>query len=107
MDLPPLAEDAAAPITCDTCQACCCRLEVLLMGEDDIPDELTEQDRWGGWVMARLDDGLCAALVRETHRCSIYAIRPQVCRDYAAGDADCRIERAHIDFPPPGKQGRP
>ena len=70
------------------------------MGEDDIPDELTERDRWGGWVMSRLDDGLCAALVRETHLCSIYAIRPQVCRDYAAGDPDCLTERAHLDLRP-------
>jgi len=33
------------------------KTEVMLMGDGDIPLELTEQDRWGGWVMARLDDG--------------------------------------------------
>jgi hypothetical protein len=30
-------------------------LEVLLMGDDDVPLELTEVDRWGGSVMARLE----------------------------------------------------
>ena len=33
-------------IGCDTCRACCCRLEVILMGDDDPPAELTVEDRW-------------------------------------------------------------
>lgn len=44
-------------ISCATCEACCCRLEVMLMGDDDVPMKLTAQDQWGGWVMRRLDDG--------------------------------------------------
>lgn len=63
------------------------------MGDDDIPPELTEQDRWGGWVMARLDDGWCAALDRNTMLCTIYERRPMICRDYQAGDSDCIGER--------------
>jgi len=63
------------------------------MGDDDIPPELTERDRWGGWVMARLDDGWCAALDRNTMLCMIYARRPMICRDYQVGDSDCIEER--------------
>jgi Fe-S-cluster containining protein len=85
-----------AAVTCATCKACCCRLEVMLMGEDDIPAELTEQDRWGGWVMARLDDGWCAALDRTTMLCTIYQRRPTICRDYQAGDSDCLVERQQL-----------
>lgn len=85
-----------AAISCANCEACCCRLEVLLMGEDDIPLELTTQDRWGGWVMRRLDDGWCAALDRSTFRCTIYERRPIVCRDYETGDFDCLVERSRL-----------
>jgi Fe-S-cluster containining protein len=65
----------------------------MLMGDDDIPLELTKQDRWGGWVMARLDDGWCSALDRNTLLCTIYERRPMICRDYQAGDFDCIQER--------------
>jgi Fe-S-cluster containining protein len=87
---------SAAPVTvsCATCKACCCRLEVILMGDDDVPAELSEKDRWGGEVMKRLADGWCAALDRKTLLCTIYARRPGVCRDYPAGEGDCLTERA-------------
>ena len=63
------------------------------MGNDDVPEELTERDRWGGQVMARLDDGWCAALDRDTMRCLIYERRPQVCRDFQVGSSECVAER--------------
>jgi Fe-S-cluster containining protein len=84
----------AALISCASCQACCCRLEVMLMGDDQPPEHLTGQDEWGGWVMRRLDDGWCAALDRDTLRCTIYSRRPTICRDYQLGDSDCLAERA-------------
>lgn len=84
---------ASPVISCSSCKACCCRLEVMLMGDDDIPPELTEQDRWDGWVMARLDDGWCAALDRDTMLCTIYERRPMICHDYQVGDSDCIGER--------------
>ncbi len=65
----------------------------MLMGDDDVPNRLTEADEWGGDVMRRLDDGWCAALDRDTMRCTIYARRPRICRDYEMGDSDCLIER--------------
>jgi len=88
--------DDDAAISCATCEACCCRLEVMLMGEDEIPAHLTGEDRWGGWVMRRLDDGWCAALDRDTMRCTIYARRPTICRDYEMGYSECIGERSRF-----------
>jgi len=92
----PKATDAGdgTAITCASCKACCCRLEVMIMGEDDVPLEFTEVDRWGGRVMARLDDGWCAALDRDTMLCGVYDRRPAVCRDYPVGGSDCIVERS-------------
>lgn len=80
-------------ITCANCAACCCQLEVMLMGADDIPPRFTGEDAWGGSVMRRLDDGWCAALDRDTMRCTIYERRPGVCRDFAMGASECLTER--------------
>lgn len=44
--------------------------------------------------MARLADGWCAALDRDTLRCRIYDQRPLICREFAMGGADCLAERA-------------
>jgi Fe-S-cluster containining protein len=68
----------------------------MLMSEDDIPAHLTERDRWGGQIMARLDDGWCAALERDTMLCGIYERRPTICRDFAMGGAECREERLKL-----------
>lgn len=89
-----------AAITCAACTACCCRLEVILMGEDDVPEKFIEVDRWGGQVMARRADGWCAALDRDTMRCRIYARRPGVCRDFEMGGDDCITERAAFSIAP-------
>ena len=80
-------------INCGACAASCCQLEVLRMGDDDVPRYLTHEDRWGGTVMRRLDDGWCAALDRETRLCTIYQRRPGVCRDYLMGGLECIAER--------------
>lgn len=64
------------------------------MGDDAPPEHLTEQNRWGGWVMRREDDGWCAAVDRLTMRCGIYAARPGVCRGFEVGDTDCIEARA-------------
>ena len=88
-----MAEERAAGIACANCRACCCRLEVILMGEDNPPEEFVETDRWGGQVMARLEDGWCAALDRDTMLCAIYARRPGVCREFEMGGGECIVER--------------
>ena len=83
-----------ATISCTACAACCCKLEVMLMGEDSVPTRFAAEDSWQGGVMRRLDDGWCAALDRDTLMCSIYLRRPGVCRDYPMGGSDCIVERA-------------
>lgn len=85
---------AEAPlVTCGTCTARCCQLEVILMGDDDVPIRFVVEDEWGGSVMARRDDGWCAALDRETMLCTIYERRPGVCREFEMGGDDCLTER--------------
>ena len=85
--------DQSGAISCSNCEACCCRLEVLLMGDDDTPLRLTAENEWGGSVMLRLDDGWCAALDRDSMRCTIYARRPAICREYQMGESECIDER--------------
>lgn len=89
-----LGTDYDPAIQCAECDACCCKLEVMLMGDDDIPAKFTVEDRWGGWVMRRLDDLWCAALDRDTMKCQIYACRPIVCRDFQMGGSECIAERS-------------
>jgi uncharacterized protein len=89
-----------ATISCASCDARCCRLEVLLMGDDAVPIELTVEDRWGGQVMRRLDDAWCAAVDRDTMKCTIYERRPAVCRDYPVGESDCLVERSRLAAKP-------
>lgn len=96
-------ESESPTVTCATCKACCCRLEVMLIGDDNVPARFTTQNAWGGWVMRRLDDGWCAALDRETMLCTIYAVRPDICREFEAGDFDCLEQRLiHLPRPVPG-----
>ena len=80
-------------IDCASCAACCCRLEVLLLTETGVPDDFIETDKWGGMTMARLEDGWCAALDRETMLCTIYDRRPLICREFEMGGDDCLDER--------------
>ncbi len=76
----------------------------MLIGDDGVPDELTAQNEWGGWVMKRLDDGWCAALDRQTMLCTIYEYRPDICRDYQAGDYDCLEQRVRLLTPKEAKR---
>jgi len=83
-----------AEVSCASCEACCCRLEVMLITDTGVPDRFIEVDRWGGRSMARLDDGWCSALDRNTMLCTIYARRPRLCRDFDMGGYECISERA-------------
>lgn len=91
-------------VTCRSCQACCCRLEVLLINDNGVPDHFVEINQWGGASMARLEDGWCAALNRNTLQCMIYAHRPRNCREFAMAGSECIAERAaHLQL----TQGEP
>jgi uncharacterized protein len=80
-------------VTCANCEACCCRLEVMLLTETGVPDRFIQTDKWGGLSMARLDDGWCSALDRNSMKCTIYTKRPLVCREYVMGGYECIDER--------------
>ena len=87
-DVPP------TEISCSKCEACCCRLEVMIISDTGVPDRYIAVDEWGGETMLRLEDGWCSALDRETLRCSIYENRPWSCRSFEMGSYECITERA-------------
>ena len=90
----PIIHEPPASLSCDTCEACCCRLEVLLITDTGVPNQYIKKSPHEISTMLRLADGWCAALDRNTMRCSIYDVRPLICREFELGEADCRTERA-------------
>jgi Fe-S-cluster containining protein len=64
----------------------------MLITERGVPERFIEIDVWGGGTMARLDDGWCAALNRDTLMCRIYAQRLLICRESATGKDECVAE---------------
>lgn len=94
-DAPPAA--SADAVSCDACDAVCCRLTVVLMPEDDVPAHLTTVTEAGLAVMARDEGGWCVAVDGARMCCSIYARRPAICRKFAMGGPYCLDERASYD----------
>ena len=80
-------------VTCANCEASCCRLEAMLFNDTDIPDKFIATDARGNMSMARLDDGWCSALDRNTMLCTIYEKRPWICREFEMGKYECISER--------------
>lgn len=84
---------------CQTCGACCAysrewpRFSLETDAELDlIPAALVDPSQGG----MRCDGDRCAALAGEVGkatRCTVYAIRPQVCRSCMPGDDACRMAR--------------
>ena len=89
----PVRVEAESEVSCETCQACCCRLEVMLITDTGVPQQFIETDDWGSEVMTRRDDGWCAALDRVSMRCTIYENRPLICREFELGKYECLSER--------------
>jgi Fe-S-cluster containining protein len=81
-------------ITCSSCQACCCRLEVMIITDTGVPERHIAVDEFGSETMLRLEDGYCSALNRENFMCTIYENRPWICREFEMGSYECRDERA-------------
>ena len=81
-------------VSCENCEACCCRLEVMLISDTGVPGNFIETDKWGGRKMARLEDGWCSALDRNNMLCMIYEKRPWICREFEMGEYECISERA-------------
>lgn len=91
-----LPESPTGSITCSTCRANCCRLEVMLITDTGVPARFIAVDQWGGSTMRQLDDGWCAALDRDTMLCTIYEKRPLICREFEMGSAECLVERGSL-----------
>jgi uncharacterized protein len=83
-----VAHDDLPP--CAGCGKCCHLLVELTPGVDDhIPGEFTVEHS-GIRCMDQGGDGACVALDAETQLCTIYELRPKVCRDFARGESICR-----------------
>lgn len=84
-----------ADVPCGSCVGCCVSSYPIPLrpGDRVARDEVPEQWLIGParagerWLMGFREDGSCPFL--EARQCSIYAHRPQTCRDY-----DCRIYAA-------------
>ena len=98
-----------APAGSDVCQACgaCCAYSAewpRFTLEDDavlalIPRELVN-DRESGM---RCSGDRCTALVGRVGvwtSCSVYAVRPDVCRTCEPGDGECQTARQRYGFAP-------
>jgi uncharacterized protein len=70
----------------------------MLITDTGVPERFIATDPWGGQTMARLADGWCAALNRDTLLCGIYESRPLICREFAMGGEDC-VEQRRRDGP--------
>ncbi len=81
-------------VSCANCRASCCRLEVMIITDTGVPEKYLQADKWGAQVMARLADGWCSALDRETMMCTIYEKRPWICREFEMGSYECLEERS-------------
>lgn len=86
---------------CQACAACCFAPHdehVRVTGDDHarlLPHEQEALTRWkGNRCYLRMVDGRCVALavVDGAWACTIYARRPQLCRDLARGSDACRHE---------------
>ncbi|MDX2288015.1 MAG: YkgJ family cysteine cluster protein [Hyphomicrobiaceae bacterium] len=99
-----LGEDGVSP--CQRCGACCATSaewpRFSLESEEAlaaIPQSLVARNLSG---MA-CDGDRCRALagvIGETVACTIYAVRPIVCRDCMPGDPECGIARERWGLPP-------
>ena len=83
-------------ILCSNCQACCCKLAVMIISDTGVPRHHIAVDKWGGETMRRLEDGWCSALDRETLLCTIYENRPWICRQFEMGSYECQEERKDV-----------
>ena len=86
-------------ISCSTCKALCCRLEVRLIddSDDQVPVEFTTLVENFYTAMKQGEDGWCQALDRKTMLCTIYEKRPFLCREYQEGDFDFLEERKKLE----------
>ena len=102
---PSLAIPLDAAFDCTSCGACCSYSSdwPRFSTEDDaqldrIPAKLVATSETG----MRCDGARCSALagtVGQATSCTIYEIRPDVCRACMPGDGDCRMARKAFGLP--------
>jgi Fe-S-cluster containining protein len=92
--------DIDPSVACSACDAVCCRLTVVLLPGDDVPERFTAWTEEGLHVMAHDEDGWCVAVDGARHCCSIYDTRPAICRKFAMGGPYCRAVRAEYAAEP-------
>lgn len=82
---------------CAGCGVCCHLLVELQPGDDAVPEEYLVEHA-GVVCMEQQGDGACIALDRVTQLCTIYELRPQVCRQFDRGSGLCReaLGRRHL-----------
>ncbi|ABE40819.1 protein of unknown function UPF0153 [Rhodopseudomonas palustris BisB5] len=100
----PTPIDTVSP--CQSCGACCAysanwpRFTVEEDAAlDAIPAELVNARLSG----MRCDGQRCCALsgtIGEATACTIYAVRPEVCRECQPGDPECGMARRRYNLPP-------
>jgi uncharacterized protein len=108
--------DAAIP-DCQSCGACCWGDEMwihLVAGDDDRLGEkrvrsltvLTQHGRGYFARSMRMEHGRCVAFRDDLggglSGCSIYEVRPDICRDFQAGSGDCHAARRRRGIEPQG-----
>lgn len=80
-------------VSCERCDAVCCRLTVVLMPEDSVPEHYTDYTDAGLHVMAQDAEGWCVAVDSHHLHCTIYEDRPSICRRFSMGGPYCREVR--------------
>lgn len=86
-------------LDCLGCGACCGpAFDVVEVSRQDPvrgkqPDWITKRD--GRYQMKRRENNTCMALQKDM-KCTIYADRPQCCRDFERGSANCWFARHRI-----------
>lgn len=76
---------------CRGCGICCEAYSVIpIQPGDNIPDELVRHDPESGQLGMTRRNGACIAFDHKTRTCTIYEIRPIVCREVQRGDCVCR-----------------
>lgn len=94
-----------AKLDCLTCAACCGpAFDAVEVGARDPvrrlhPDKIVRQD--GRYQVPRTVDNHCINLNRHNHnKCDIYEDRPQCCRDFEQGSANCIFARRRLGLSP-------
>ncbi|MFC5741739.1 YkgJ family cysteine cluster protein [Dyella tabacisoli] len=101
----PYAESVDPSVQCTSCEAVCCRLTVVLLPDDHVPEWLIHRDERGMETLAKNEEGWCLAVDPDKLCCSIYEERPTICRKFAMGSPGCRDARLewrnHYSIPTP------